>query len=272
VSEQLRRIGTALIAAPVVIALAYAGGWPFAVLIAGIGAVAQSELYDMARTAGEHPAQLPGLVLGALLVGAALAPGLGAAALAWGVGFLVASPFLLPQAQFLSSLCITLAGAVYPAGLLGTLVAIREGPGPEAGLTGFWLTLMTLFLVWATDIFAYYTGRSLGRTPLAPDISPNKTWEGSLGGAAAAVVVALGFKGTVLPALSSLDVAALLLGGGILSQTGDLAESQLKRSTGTKDASSILPGHGGLFDRFDAMVVAAPLIYLYLRFGTNFFA
>jgi phosphatidate cytidylyltransferase len=123
--------------------------------------------------------------------------------------------------------------------------------------------------VWATDIFAYYTGRSLGKTPLAPKISPNKTWEGSIGGAAAALLVAVGFHATVLPELSALDLAALTVFGGGVSQTGDLAESQIKRSTGTKDASSILPGHGGLFDRFDAMVVAAPLIYLYLRAATN---
>jgi len=269
VSEQLRRIGTALVAAPIVIALAYLGGWWFAALVAAIGAVAQSELYDMARTAGAHPSPVAGLGLGALIVVAVLVPDAAPAALAWLVVFVAIAPFLLPQEGFLTSLCVTLAGAVYPTGLLGSLVAIREAP--DDSLTGFWLVLLTLFLVWATDIFAYYTGRSLGKTPLAPKISPNKTWEGSIGGGAAALLVAVGFQWTVLPELSALDLAALTVFGGGVSQTGDLAESQIKRSTGTKDASSILPGHGGLFDRFDAMVVAAPLVYLYLRMATDFF-
>jgi len=255
------------VAAPVVIALAYLGGWWFAGLVAAIGAFAQSELYSMARTAGAHPHLVAGLGLGALLVGAVLIPDLAALALAWTVAFVAVAPFLLPQEEFLTSLCVTLTGAVYPTALLGALVAIREGPAEP--LIGFWLVLLTLFLVWATDIFAYYTGRSLGQTPLAPEISPNKTWEGSIGGAVAALLVAIGFAGTVLPTLTVPDIAALTILGGGVSQTGDLAESQLKRSTGTKDASSILPGHGGLFDRFDAMAVAAPLIFLYLRFGTG---
>jgi len=258
------------VAAPVVVGLAYVGGWAFAALVAAIGAVAQSELYGMARTAGAHPSRTGGLVLGALIVASMIEPALAAVAVGWMVGFLVVAPFLLPQETFLSSLCVTLAGAVYPTGLLGALVAIREARGPGVGaLEAFWLVLLTFFLVWATDIFAYYAGRSLGKRPLAPQISPNKTWEGSVGGAVAAVAVAVGFKLTVLSTLGWLDVAVLAVLGGAVSQTGDLAESQLKRSTGTKDASSILPGHGGLFDRFDAMIVAAPLIYLYLRYGAG---
>jgi phosphatidate cytidylyltransferase len=268
VSEQLRRIATAVVAAPVVVGLAYVGGWAFAGLVAAIGVVAQLELYGMAETAGAHPSRVGGAVLGGLLVASTLVPDLGAAALAWAVVFVVAAPFLLPQEQFLTSLSVTLAGSVYPTGLLGALVAIREARGGGVGeMEAFWLLLLTLFLVWATDIFAYYAGRSLGKTPLAPEMSPNKTWEGSIGGAVAAAGVAVAFKLTVLGVLGWGDVAVLTVIGGCLSQTGDLAESQIKRSTGTKDAGSILPGHGGLFDRFDAMVVAAPLVYLYLLYA-----
>ena len=178
-NEQLRRIGTAVVAAPVVVGMAFLGGWWFAGLVAAIGGLAQSELYDMAETAGVRPSRVGGLVLGALVVAAVLAPDMGAVALAWAIGFVVAAPFVLPQDTFLTSLCVTLAGSVYPTGSLGALVAIREarGAGVDA-MDAFWLLLLTLFLVWATDIFAYYAGRSFGTTPLAPTISPNKTWEG----------------------------------------------------------------------------------------------
>jgi phosphatidate cytidylyltransferase len=125
--------------------------------------------------------------------------------------------------------------------------------------------VLSLLLVWATDVFAYYVGKVIGSRPLAPSISPNKTWEGTLGGLCAAVAVAMILKLTVLGMVAWPHVVALALIGGGVSQVGDLMESQLKRSTGADDASSILPGHGGVLDRFDAMVVAAPLIYLYLH-------
>jgi phosphatidate cytidylyltransferase len=186
--------------------------------------------------------------------------------------FVAVAPVVMGQERFLESFSITVTGAVYPTGLLASLVALREARGPAVDADGaFWLVLLTFFLVWATDIFAYYVGRAVGRTPLAPTISPNKTWEGSLGGFAAAALVAVGFKLTVLGVLGWDDVAALAVLGGAVSQVGDLAESQLKRSTGADDAGAILPGHGGVFDRFDAMVVAAPLIYLYLRYAAQLF-
>lgn len=265
VSNNLRRILTALVAAPLVLGLAYWGGRPFVGLIACIGVVGQVELYRMARSNGAAPNDTGGLVLGALTVASLAWPSLWPAAAGWLVTFVVLAPFLLPQTQFLSSLTATLTGAVYPSGLLGSLVLLRTARSPTVDSeTAFWLVVLTFLLVWATDIFAYYVGKWIGQRSLAPSISPNKTWEGTLGGLTAALLVAVGMKITVLSFLAWPHVFALgLLGGGI-SQIGDLMESQLKRSTGADDSSSLLPGHGGVLDRFDAMVVAAPLIYLYL--------
>jgi phosphatidate cytidylyltransferase len=132
-------------------------------------------------------------------------------------------------------------------------------------LGAFWLVLFVFLLVWATDIAAYYVGRTFGARPLAPSISPNKTWEGTLGGFGAAVLVGLLLKITVVDLLSWPHVAALVGIGGGVSQLGDLLESTLKRSTDMDDSSQLLPGHGGMLDRFDAMAVAAPLIVLYLH-------
>ena len=262
-----KRVLTALIAAPGVIGLAYLGGWWFGGLVAAIALAAQWELYAMAETSGLHPRRLIGLVLGGLLVLQPLQPSLLTLAVVLGIACIVFSPFLFERDHMLASVSVTLFGALYPPGLLGYLVALRAGRGAQVDdLSAFFIVLLTLFLVWATDIFAYYIGRAIGRRKLAPAISPNKTWEGSIGGVVLAVFVAVGFKLTVLETLDWEHLAALVVIGGVLSQFGDLAESQLKRASGMKDSGGILPGHGGLLDRFDAMLVAAPLIYYYLRY------
>ncbi len=133
------------------------------------------------------------------------------------------------------------------------MVALREGAG--------WQWVVLLFVVtWANDTLAYFTGRFLGKHPLAPRISPKKTWEGFWGGAAGSVVGALVVKALFLPRLSI--PAAVLVGAGaaFLGPLGDLCESMLKRAAGVKDSGKLLPGHGGLLDRIDAVLFAAPWV------------
>lgn len=124
-----------------------------------------------------------------------------------------------------------------------------------------WVLLLLLLIVWCGDSAAYYVGRAWGRYRLAPDVSPRKTWEGALANLVAAVLVGvlwswwrMGGVGWQLPA-----IAALTSIGG---QLGDLVESMLKRGAGVKDSGGLLPGHGGLLDRLDAMMFAAPLLLL----------
>ncbi|WP_103026366.1 phosphatidate cytidylyltransferase [Salinibacter altiplanensis] len=265
-SNNLRRIVTALLAAPVVLGLAYLGSWWFAGLVAGIGLLGQRELYRMARQGGAWPQGVWGGVVGGLLVVTFLRPAL------WPVGaavlllFVVAAPLLVSQEQFLFSFTVTLAGAVYPTGLLGSLIWLREARSATVGdEEAFWLVVFVLVVVWATDVAAYYVGKTVGRRPLAPSISPNKTWEGTLGGLGAALIVGLVLKLTVVDLLAWTHVVALIGIGGGVSQLGDLLESKLKRSVAVDDSSQLLPGHGGMLDRFDAMAVAAPLSVLYLH-------
>ena len=126
VSSNSRRVVTALLAAPVVVALAYVGGWPFAALVALIGILGQRELYLMARQVGARPHRLGGFVLGLFVVAMFLRPALWPLAAATLLLFVVAAPLLLPQDQFLVSFAVTIAGIVYPTALLGSLVWLRE--------------------------------------------------------------------------------------------------------------------------------------------------
>jgi phosphatidate cytidylyltransferase len=122
-----------------------------------------------------------------------------------------------------------------------------------------------LFLTWANDSFAYIIGSRIGKTPLFPRISPKKTWEGTIGGGLMCMVTA-GIIGLFFKELSTLNWVVV---GGIVAvfgTLGDLVESMLKRSVGVKDSGSIMPGHGGFLDRFDAFMFVIPFVYAYLLF------
>lgn len=155
----------------------------------------------------------------------------------------------------------TLFCAFYiPAGYLMTVYVRDLG----TGTIGFWLLLSLFFMIWGNDIFAYFGGKSFGKYQLAPNISPNKTWEGfwfGVIGAVTGAAIVWGIADVFPMTLTQLIPAALIV--SITGPVGDLAQSRLKRLAGVKDSSSILPGHGGLFDRFDGMILTAPFLYFY---------
>ena len=132
------------------------------------------------------------------------------------------------------------------------------------GKIGMQWTLFLLIVIWVGDIAALVIGKSLGKTPFAPVLSPNKTWEGSLGGLAACLGIAVAIQQFLFSDLPLLHaaVAAVLL--GIFGQLGDLAESMLKRAAEVKDSSRLIPGHGGVLDRMDSVLFAFPVLYFYL--------
>jgi phosphatidate cytidylyltransferase len=148
---------------------------------------------------------------------------------------------------------------VYVGGGMVALALVRDFDP-----TGAWV-LMTMALAWGSDTAAYFVGRKFGKTKLAPRISPKKTIEGSAGGLAASVVGAL-ILSFFLPGLGPLDAVALGILGGAAGQAGDLLMSVLKRSSGVKDSGGILPGHGGILDRVDALVFTAPATWAYGHF------
>jgi phosphatidate cytidylyltransferase len=152
-------------------------------------------------------------------------------------------------------------GIVY-AGLLTTFLAILKRADPEHGAS---TVLIALIVAWVADTGGYFAGRFLGNTKLYPAVSPKKTWAGAWGGLAGAVVGLVVLKLVYADWMTWVDVFAIAIPGCILGQMGDLAESLLKRSTGVKDSGALLPGHGGILDRIDAVLFIAPYVYVYLQ-------
>ncbi len=129
----------------------------------------------------------------------------------------------------------------------------------EIERVGKQLLLFTLVLVWAGDMLAYFVGKSLGRVPMAPALSPKKTWEGALGNVLASMIVAVFFaKWMMVDAMILLGIAAA---ANIAGQAGDLIESAYKRGAAVKDSGGLLPGHGGVLDRIDSLILAAPVVW-----------
>jgi phosphatidate cytidylyltransferase len=129
------------------------------------------------------------------------------------------------------------------------------------GSQGPRLLLFVLVLIWASDSAAYFAGRALGKHPFAPHLSPKKTWEGSIAGFASSILVAFAFmRWLSVPIVVLLGAAAV---GNIAGQIGDLLESAYKRSAGVKDSGALLPGHGGMLDRIDALILAIPVVWYY---------
>ncbi len=125
------------------------------------------------------------------------------------------------------------------------------------------LLLFALVLVWAGDTLAYFTGRAIGRTRMAPQLSPGKTWEGAAANVLGSLAVGAAFSRWLqLDAANVLIMAAL---ASIAGQAGDLLESAYKRSAGVKDSGALLPGHGGMLDRIDALLLAAPVVWYYFE-------
>lgn len=260
------RVITGAIGAALLIAVLYAGGWAFGLSILALGLVAQHEVYRLFEQRGVLPYAMAGLLLGALLAARTFLPDAALLAVALVVVLLAWCPFSRTE-QPLLCLGATMLGAVYPTALLAFLTDLRLARGPHIGdEEAFALTLAVLVLVWATDILAYFVGSRFGRHLLAPAISPKKTWEGAVGGALAALLVGVILKLTLLSFVVWPHVLVLALLCGTISQLGDLAESRFKRAVGAKDSGAILPGHGGVLDRFDGVLLAAPLAYLYLAY------
>jgi phosphatidate cytidylyltransferase len=160
-----------------------------------------------------------------------------------------------PLVEVLPAAGISASGFVLVAFPLSFAIPLHATLGQGA------LLLFTLIIVWTSDTAAYFVGRSIGRHPMAPHLSPKKTWEGTVAGFLGSMVIAFAFTPWVnVPLVHLLGMAAV---GNVAGQVGDLLESGYKRSAGIKDSGSLLPGHGGVLDRIDALILAIPVVWYY---------
>ncbi|NQW63150.1 MAG: phosphatidate cytidylyltransferase [Deltaproteobacteria bacterium] len=173
------------------------------------------------------------------------------------------------------SIALSLSSFAYVTLLFGGLVLLSRGPVPGEIWTrqSGWM-LFAMFIIFTGDTGAYFTGRLFGRHKLAPNVSPGKTIEGAIGGLVCSVgggfVAVAMFAPTHLPALTAMQICLFAIPAALLGQVGDLCESLIKRSTGAKDSGNIIYGHGGMLDRLDALMFAAPYIVVlraYLELG-----
>jgi len=260
----LKRWITGIIALPILFLLVWIGGTTFFLLVAAASMVTLWEYYRIVfQAGGARPQRLMsmlGMVLAPVIVWFVYNGQIEAACLVLAVDLILAAALSLPlfrndpQAPLLVAKQVL--GLVYIPMFLALLLLVRLGPDGAAWI--FWL----LLIVFAGDTGAFYTGTYLGRHKLCPWVSPKKTIEGSLGGLAANVIVALLLKAFLLPNLATLPCILFALVIGAAGQAGDLFASEFKRSAGVKDSGTLLPGHGGFLDRLDALLFASPLAYL----------
>jgi len=159
-------------------------------------------------------------------------------------------------AKVLPSAASMTLGILYIFGAWSCAIGLRDA-NPH------WL-MFTLVTIWAADIAAYYTGRAFGRHRMSPRLSPNKTWEGSVGSVVASAAFGGAYLSLFVPGVSILSAVAVSVLANAAGQAGDLAESAIKRGAGVKDSGNLLPGHGGLLDRIDSTLFALPVVYFWL--------
>jgi len=290
----LKRIATAVVLIPIVMLLVLRAPMPvLAVVAAAVTLITVHEFLKLTESYGVQPMRLPTYFFIGFLFLVLAVTSTGETPQLYTLKFIVAIGFACAIAPFIF-LTITMRRSqmsdAYPAAAaaifafayialpMAMLVTLRE---QIAG--AFWL-LYLLLVVWAGDIFAYFVGRSLGRHLMAPRISPKKTWEGAAASVAASLLVgsllftyALQISSFLLRARlierrdglfglekpDWLPIVLLTIAVNIAAQLGDLVESLIKRGAGVKDSGTILPGHGGMLDRIDALLFAAPVLWFY---------
>jgi phosphatidate cytidylyltransferase len=267
------RATVAVIAAPLILWAAWRGGAAFFVFIEAIILLGLLEFYQLASSKGMHPNRALGVAAG-LLLGAQIyfrnPQELWITSMLL-VVLLVLAELFRNKGSALHNTGATLLGFAYVAGLWSFLLLIRELPrhtGASYASAGTWL-VMLIATIWVCDTAAYFAGLAFGRHKLFARVSPKKTWEGAIGGLLFAIAMAAASHYWFVRDLRLID--SLVIGAiiGTIGQMSDLAESLFKRDAGVKDSSSLIPGHGGVLDRFDSEMLVAPLVYLYLRLASS---
>ncbi len=268
-SNHSARVIVSIFAIPIILAASYFGKLFFFMLILGIALISFYEFSAMLENKGSHPNKWLGFIAVIILVSANY------------INFSETFTFLILFVIIISAVEMfrnkgtelyniggTLLATFYISFFAGSLIGIREFYPDVSSLylRGGLIIISMLASIWLCDSAAYYGGKKFGRRKLFPRISPNKTWEGAIFGFIFAVIAMVIAKFLFLDFLNWSAIIAFGVIIGIGGQIGDLVESLFKRDAGVKDSSALIPGHGGIFDRFDSLLFTAPIILLYLKY------
>jgi phosphatidate cytidylyltransferase len=259
----MKRVTTAAVLIPLVLLLLFKGSYLMVVSVTAL--VAMLAAWEYSAIADSHGSRIPRvlLLIATVLLFAAIlrSPSFVLPVLAGcSLTLLIVSTFRSPLERVLADTAFSVFGLIYCGLTLASvpLVWMQQPGGPSQ-------VVFLLCIVWAGDVAALYVGRNFGRHKLAPQISPQKTWEGSAASLAGSLLVAFALVSFARGALHfSGPLAwwlALAAGLNVFAQVGDLVESAIKRGAGVKDSGTLLPGHGGILDRIDAILLAAPALW-----------
>jgi phosphatidate cytidylyltransferase len=261
------RIISALLGIPLLISVLYYGNWIFILAVAIVCVTGMYEFYGVFGKLHAKPFGMVGYTAGLILI---LTMGLYGERAAFLLPALLICctiacfiMMILSKTARINDLAITILGIVYVSVFGSLLLLIRMG---SYGQYFIWLVFL---LAWLGDTFAYFIGINLGRHKLCPEISPKKSVEGAVGGLMGSVIGAFVF-GAAFGKSTGIGfdwVHYLVIGitGGLMAQMGDLSASLIKRAAGVKDFGNIIPGHGGILDRFDSILFTAPIVYYYMK-------
>ena len=263
------RIIVSAIAIPLILAACIIGGIPFLIFVVGIALISFWEFSELVKNKNANT----NFILGAVTV----------LTIILNVYFnfidffalvILASVVILLYELFRNSgsailnIGSTFLGIFYLGLFSSTILLLREFYADQEMLysEGGYLIISIMVAIWICDSAAFFLGSAFGKHKLFPRVSPNKSWEGAIAGFIFAILAMIAAKALVLDSLTLFDSVVIGIIVGTIGQIGDLVESLIKRDAGVKDSSSLIPGHGGIFDRFDSLFLTAPTVYLYLYF------
>jgi phosphatidate cytidylyltransferase len=262
----VRRLLSTLILLPLFVWMVVSGPvWLFGVIMVLAGALGQWEFTGMFERAGVRSFRVLGLVGGSLVTASFALPVSERAAFTAVLLGLFTVGLLRPRESrpVWEPVAVTLFGICYVNWLLGYTFWLRV---LEAGRE--WILLL-VSVTWLGETAAYLVGSTMGRHKLAPTVSPRKTVEGSIAQLVMSVLAALGARATFFPELRLADAVVVGLLLGVVGQAGDLLESAIKRSVGTKDTGQLIPGHGGMLDRADSLLINTPVLFYYATYARS---
>lgn len=263
------RVIVSLIAIPFILISCYFGGLLFLALILGIGLTAWYEFDAMAKNKNSSALTVTGFIAVALIICDAY---FRFAELRILIYFIIIALFIVElfrnRGSAIYNLGATLIGILYIGLFAGTIVEIREffAESPDSYNQGGFLIISVLASIWVCDSAAFFVGSAIGKHKMFPRVSPKKSWEGAIAGFLFSIAAMIAAKYIILDVLSLTDAVIIGVIVGTIGQIGDLVESLLKRDAGVKDSSNLIPGHGGIFDRFDSLLLTSPAVYLFLYY------